>query len=61
MNLFKILNFGLLSCGLVGILMLGLAVLAFLKGRHKLNDKAGILIIAAVLIGTMLALSVGQY
>jgi hypothetical protein len=61
MDLSKILDFSWLSCGLVAGLMLMLAVLAFLKGRHKLNDKVGILIIVAVLIGTMIALSVGDF
>jgi hypothetical protein len=61
MPLSKLLNFSLFTCGLVGALMLMLAVLAYLRGRHKLGDRAGILIIAAILLGVMLALSVGNF
>jgi len=61
MDFFKIINFSLFSCGLVGILMVMLAVLAFLKGRHKLGDRWGVLIIVVVLLGTMIVLSVGQF
>jgi hypothetical protein len=55
------LNFGVFSCGLLGILMLMLAVLAFLRGRHKITNMAGVLIIIAVLLGVTIALSIPQY
>jgi hypothetical protein len=61
MNLAKMINFSLFSCGLVGILLVILAGLAFLRGRHKLGDKAGIAIIAVILLGTMIALTVGNF
>jgi hypothetical protein len=61
MDFAKILNFALLSCGLVGILMLMMTVLAFLKGRHKIGNRTGVLIIVFVLLGTMIALSVGDF
>ncbi len=46
---------------LVGTLMIILTVLAFLKGRHKLGERTAVLIIVAVLLGTMIALAVGQF
>ncbi len=61
MDLSKMLNFSLFTCGLVGIFLVMLAGLAFLKGRHKIGDKAGIAIIAIVLLGTMLALTVSNF
>ncbi len=61
MDLSKMLNFSLFSCGLVGILLVMLAVLAFLKGRHKIDDRVGIAIIGLVLLGTMVALTVGNF
>ncbi len=61
MDLAKILNFSLFSCGLVGILLVIVAGLAFLKARHKLGEKAGIAILAILLLGTMIALTVGNF
>jgi len=61
MDLSKTINFSLFSCGLVGILLVMMAVLAFLKARHKIGDRAGIAIIIIVLLGTMLALTVGNF
>ncbi len=61
MDFSKILNFSLFSCGLVGILLVMMAVLAFLKGRHKIGDRLGIAIIGLVLLGTMVALTVGNF
>ena len=61
MSLSKIISFSLLSCGLVGVLMVMMAVLAFLKGHHKIGDRTGILIIVLVLLGTMIAFSVGEF
>ncbi len=61
MELSRIVNFSLFSCGLVGILLVMMAGLAFLKGRHKIGDRAGIAVIVIVLLGTMLALTVGNY
>ncbi len=61
MDLARIVYFSGFSCGLVGILMALLAILAFLKGRHKLGERTGVLIIVSVLLGAMIALSVGQF
>ncbi len=61
MDFYQILNTSLFAWALVGILMLMLAVLAFLKGRHKISDKAGIGIIVFVLLGTMIALTLGNF
>lgn len=61
MDLSKILNFSLFTCGLVGLLLVMLATLAFLKGRHKIGDRAGIAVIVIVLLGAMLALTVGNF
>ncbi len=55
------LKFAVFSCGLVGALMLVLAVLAFLRGRHKITNMAGILVIITVLLGVTIALSIPQY
>jgi hypothetical protein len=59
MDLGKLLNASLLICGLVGILMLFVATLAFLKNRQMVKERAGIFIIAAVLLLVLVALSVG--
>jgi hypothetical protein len=38
-----------------------LAVLGYLKGHHKLSNKAGIWIIALILLGTVLVLAVNNF
>ena len=61
MNLARIVNFSALSCGLVGILMVMMATLAYLKGQHKIGNRMGIAIIVLVLLGIMVALSVSEF
>lgn len=61
MNLTRILNSSLFAWALVGLLLVMMAMLAFLKGRHKIGDKVGIVIIVLVLLGAMLALTVGNF
>ncbi len=61
MDLGKILNLSLFAWGLVAFLLIGLAGLAFLKGRHKIGDKAGIVVIAVVLLGVLIALTAGNF
>jgi hypothetical protein len=56
-NLF---SFSLFSCGLVGILMASLAALAYLRNRHKISTRTGILIIVAVLVLALIGLSVAE-
>jgi hypothetical protein len=55
-----LINVSLFSCGLVGLLMLALTLLAFLKGRQKLGEKTGILIIVFVLLAVLIALSIHE-
>ena len=61
MDLGKIINFSLLSCGLVGVLMWIVAMLAFLRNRQKISDRTGILIIMLVLMLVLIALSVSEF
>ena len=61
MNLLGTINYALVSCGLVGVLMVMMAGLATLKSHHKISNRTGILIIVVVLLGTMIALSVGEF
>jgi hypothetical protein len=56
----KLINFSLLSCGLVGVLMLVVAVLALLRNRQKISNRTGILIIVLVLLLALIALSVAE-
>jgi hypothetical protein len=56
----KLINFSLLSCGLVGVLMLVVAVQAFLRNRQKISNRTGILIIVLVLLLALIALSVAE-
>lgn len=60
MDLGKLINFSLLSCGLVGVLMLVVAMLTFLRNRQKINNRTGILIIVLVLLLALIALSVAE-
>lgn len=60
MDLGKLINFPLLSCGLVGICMIMMAVLAFMKSRHKITNRTGIIIIVVALLLVMIALSVAE-
>jgi hypothetical protein len=53
-----ILNSALLAWGLVGLLMVMLAVLAFLRNRSLVKERLGILIIVAVLLVALIALTV---
>jgi hypothetical protein len=57
-DLYKFLNSSLFACGLVGLLMLFVATLAFLRNRQMVKERAGIFIIAAVLLLVLVALSV---
>jgi hypothetical protein len=61
MDLGKIINFSLLSCGLVGVLMGIVAMLAFLRNRQKISNRTGILIIVLVLMLALIALSVSEF
>jgi hypothetical protein len=56
----KLVNFSLLSCGLVGVLMLAVAVLTFLRNRQKISNRTGTLIIVLVLLLALIALSVAE-
>jgi hypothetical protein len=60
MDLGKLINFSLLSCGLVGVLMLVVAMLTFLRNRQKISNRTGILIIVLVLLLALIALSVAE-
>jgi len=60
MDLGKLINFSLLSCGLVGVLMLIVATLTFLRNRRKISNRTGILIIVLVLLLALIALSVAE-
>ena len=60
MNLSSWLNTALGACGLVGLLMVIMAGLAFLRKRGKISEKAGIFIIMLVLLLVLIALSVGE-
>jgi hypothetical protein len=57
---YKLLNFSLLSWGLAGLAMLALMVVGFLRGRQKLGEKTGILIIVFVLLALLIALSIHE-
>jgi hypothetical protein len=61
MDLGKIINFSLLSCGLVGVLMGIVAALAFLRNRQKISNRTGIFIIVLVLMLALIALSVSEF
>jgi hypothetical protein len=56
----KLINFSLLSCGLVGVLMLAVAVLTFLRNRQEISNRTGTLIIVLVLLLALIALSVAE-
>jgi hypothetical protein len=58
MNLVKLIHSPLLTCGLVGGLMLMVAGLAFLRGRRMIKERTGIVIIVVVLLLALLALTV---
>ena len=61
MNLDNIIHFSLFSCGLVGVLMVIMAALAFLRNRQMISNRAGILIIVLVLSFVLVALSVSEF
>jgi nucleoside permease NupC len=61
MNLGNFINFSLLSCGLVGVLMVVVAALAFLRNRRKISNRTGIIIIVLVLMLALIALSVSEF
>jgi hypothetical protein len=54
----SILNSALFAWGLLGLLMVMVAVLAFLRKRQIVKDRLAILIIAAVLLMALIALTV---
>jgi hypothetical protein len=56
--MFTILNSALFAWGLLGLLMVMVAVLAFLRKRQMVKERLAILIIAGVLLLALLALTV---
>ena len=58
MDLMKILNSSVVAWALAGLLMLMLAMLAFLRNRQLVKERLAILIIAMVLLLALLALTV---
>jgi hypothetical protein len=58
MDFARILHSPLFACGLVGLMLGSLAVLAFLKNRRKITDRNGIIIIVGVFLLALLALTV---
>jgi hypothetical protein len=58
MDLMKILNSSVIAWALAGLLMLMLAMLAFLRNRQLVKERAGIFIIAVILLLVLLALTV---
>lgn len=58
MDLGKFLNSAFTAWGLLGLLMLIVAGMAFLKNRQMVKERAAIFVIAAVLLLALIALSV---
>jgi hypothetical protein len=59
MDLTKILNSAFVAWGLAGLLMLMLAMLAFLRNRQLVKERVAILVIVMVMLLALIALSLG--
>jgi len=59
-DLSKFANFSLTFCGLLGILMAGMALVAFFRNRGKISNRTGIVIIVAILFLVILVLAVAE-
>jgi hypothetical protein len=57
MNLGNILNSALFAWGLAGLLMVMLALLAFLRSRERIKERLAILVIAGSMLLALLALT----
>jgi Ca2+/Na+ antiporter len=58
MGLGNILHSSLFTCGLVGILMGIVALLAVFRNRRMIKERTGVIIIVVVLLLALLALAV---
>jgi hypothetical protein len=58
MKLAGILNSAPFAIGLVGALMLVLAILAYLKNRHVIKERTGNIILVVIFLLALLALTV---
>jgi hypothetical protein len=58
MNIEKTIHSSLFTCGLVGVLMSLVALLAILRNRRIIKERTGIAIIVVVLMLALLVLAV---
>jgi nucleoside permease NupC len=58
MDVAKLIHSSLFTCGLVGVLMMLVAALAFLRNRRMIKERTGIIVIVVVLLLVLLALTV---
>ncbi|HTX90620.1 MAG TPA: hypothetical protein VMC09_05320 [Anaerolineales bacterium] len=60
MNLTAFLNSSIVAWAMVGLLMLMVAMLAFLRNRQLVKERVAILVIAMVMLLALLALTLGE-
>ena len=58
MDFARLIHSSLFTCGLVGVLMGMVALLAFLRNRRMIKEHTGIIIIVGVLLLALLAITV---